>query len=246
MIDHLHNIARRTLYFSSLLVALSSLSGCQNHSHFRGVTVAERITSQKGSGVIFHPAIYPMPLPQYTWQSPHSQIITKHSFYCRGADRISEHPPFQDCKGLFSHGLPIKNGKEFINPQLIRSVSIIFRTFCKEHTITIEEGYSCKRHFLFKKSVGDPLHPKHLSGDAAILTILSSDPGSDNSPLFFIEKMLPELKKMYPKNSSTEHVFSSSPRHIKNKEISLTFEPLVNGVKVFIETSYGEDAVPTV
>ncbi|WP_213358055.1 hypothetical protein [Chlamydiifrater phoenicopteri] len=226
--------------FSSFLLISSTfvLNSCQNRTHFKGVTIAERVSSQKNSSVIFLPTNYSVAPPCYSWQPNFSHIITKHSFYCRGTDQILDRPPFQDCKGLFSHGLPIKNGREFINPRLVQAVAILYQVFSKEYTITIREGYSCKRHFLFKKSIGEPLNPKHLSGNAATLTITSSNLEDDLSAIFFIEKLTPSLKKMYPRTAPSDYTFAFSPYQITNKELAFSFEPLANGVEIFIETFY--------
>ncbi|MCB1135784.1 MAG: hypothetical protein KDK78_05920, partial [Chlamydiia bacterium] len=69
-----------------------------------------------------------IPPPSYAWDKKTPWPVTQHFFRCRGS---ALHPAFTlypdgedpisylDCDGLDSHGLPAREGKEFIYPILI-------------------------------------------------------------------------------------------------------------------------------
>ena len=123
------------IYF---LLSCLCLLGCRNQSHTSKKKFNAEYLYLLESDPL--PAPFP-PLPQgrepYPWESKYIgkyPRITKDYFRCRGnllhpmitrkkEGREPEH--FRDCGGGEKHGLPIKEGKEFIYPKLLELLNYL-------------------------------------------------------------------------------------------------------------------------
>lgn len=111
------------------------------------------------------PPVYIQP-KTYPWtQNSQNTLpkITKEHFRCKGN---TLNPPLKqnnssdllyDCGGLQKHGLPLRNGKEFIYPILIEILNYIQDTTQKR--IVITSGHRCPEH----NSYVDPSPPNQYS-----------------------------------------------------------------------------------
>lgn len=74
--------------------------------------------------------------------------ITIDHFRCRGSSSSKEKKQgdkvFQDCKGLYEHGLPYVDGQEFIFPVLITILNKLQNSLQKK--IIITSGHRCPKH----------------------------------------------------------------------------------------------------
>lgn len=119
------------------------------------------------------PPAEPMPPKRYFWQSLKQQSlpkITKQHFRCKGTllnppkivkqDNSTQY--IYDCGGLTTHGLPLKNGKEFIYPILIDLLNYIQDTTKK--SVVITSGHRCPEHNTYVDQSVSNRYSKHMIG----------------------------------------------------------------------------------
>lgn len=109
--------------------------------------------------------------PLYPWETPFGiPRITKDYFRCRGSalhpelllESGGEAKPYSDCCGEDEHGLPIREGKEFIYPILIDLLNYLQRA--TGHRAIITSGHRCPAHNAYVDPSKNNLYSKHLIG----------------------------------------------------------------------------------
>ncbi len=77
--------------------------------------------------------------------------ITKDYFRCKGSsingNRVLDGKEYCDCDGIDCHGLPYKNGKEFVYPIMIDILNYIQKTTSSKVVITC--GHRCPEHNIY-------------------------------------------------------------------------------------------------
>lgn len=110
---------------------------------------------------------------KYPWDKvdlSHPMKINKEFFRCKGNvlnpchifDQNGERIHHYDCGGIQKHGLPLRNGKEFIYPLLIDLMNYIqIRT---EKKVVITSGHRCPEHNTYVDSSKQNQSSKHMIG----------------------------------------------------------------------------------
>lgn len=125
--------------------------------------------------------------PIYPWEQYHSYSlphITKDYFRCKGSglnpEKIivenGEILKFKDCEGREKHGLPVRNGREFVYPILINLLNYI-----QEKTgqrVIITSGHRCPEHNDYVDSSKINKFSKHMiAGEVAFyIETLENEP----------------------------------------------------------------------
>lgn len=147
--------------------------------------------------------------------------ITKRSLCCKGTGSCQNMT--YDCKGIFEHGLPLRDNKEFIQPPLIAILNYIIKS--SKGRLTIVEGHSCPQHHKYLNPKNSDFSSKHLIG-AAVTFI----------PENLSEQKLIEIINRFYKISGDYHdlseylTFNRSGNSISNKEIRFTMNRNTEGV----------------
>lgn len=163
--------------------------------------------------------------PLYPWDSKMigDQVpITKEFFRCKGIDSFqpilikgpSGSSTFiQDCDGIDSHSLPIKEGKEHIYPILIELLNLIQEKVNQKVVITC--GHQCPTHQLFSNPDHKPSSSKHQIGAEVDFYV----EGMEANP----EEVLKILENYYMKKEHIEMFgkLVSSVGGFSNKEIAV-------------------------
>lgn len=111
------------------------------------------------------------PPPHYPWENNHNlPLITKDFFRCRGSatnpekiiEQSGELKTLYDCEGEDAHGLPLRNGKEFIFPILLNLLNYLQETTGKKVLIT--SGHRCPAHNTYIDPSKENLYSKHMIG----------------------------------------------------------------------------------
>lgn len=115
----------------------------------------------------------------YSWENAGSHPkITKEFFRCKGS---SESQPYQregsqetllDCKG--SHGLPLKEGEEFVYPILLELLNMLQKESGKRVIITT--GHRCPTHNRYADPAPENTSSKHMIGAEVDFYIEGFDP----------------------------------------------------------------------
>jgi hypothetical protein len=120
----------------------------------------------------------PPPLPQspekYPWEGRYigeMARITKEFFRCKGSSlnpsrlqtREGKEPvKHYDCQGGKKHGLPLRNGKEFVYPCLLELLNSIQQKTGKRVVITC--GHRCPKHNIYVDPTPYNWSSKHMLG----------------------------------------------------------------------------------
>ncbi|MCB1180661.1 MAG: hypothetical protein KDK55_01385 [Chlamydiia bacterium] len=114
------------------------------------------------------------PLPVYSWDHRFAgkyPRITKEFFRCKGnpLNPIREWKRegketlyYRDCYGKGGHGLPLREGKEFIYPCLVEILNYIQEK--TGHRVVITTGHRCQEHNLYCDPTPSNWGSKHLLG----------------------------------------------------------------------------------
>lgn len=171
-----------------------------------------------------------MPLPRYIWNEiPNSlPLITKEFFRCKGNDTNKiksflingEEKTFQDCGGSHAHGLPLKDGKEFVYPILIDLLNYLQKRTQKKVIIT--SGHRCPEHHIYINPENVDSYSKHLIGAEVSFYVLDYE----TNPLEIISYLME-----YYANQPQE--FSHFKRYEK-ENLNLKMKPWLNK-EIFIK-----------
>ena len=100
--------------------------------------------------------------PVYPWEEGSSDgyfRITKEYFSCRGS---AINDASEDCSGSMTHGLPFRDGKEFIYPILIQLLGYIQER--TKHKIIVTCGHRCPKHNTYADPIKFNQTSKHQIG----------------------------------------------------------------------------------
>jgi len=138
----------------------------------------------------------PKPKPPiiYPWEINHSYLlpkISKEYFRCKGCrvnpERIinenDEIKRYIDCDGLDKHGLPLRDGVEFIYPILIDLLNYIQQT--TSHRVIITSGHRCPEHNTYVNPAKENLYSKHMIGGEVSFYVESLE----NEPMEIIDSI---------------------------------------------------------
>ncbi len=109
--------------------------------------------------------------PIYPWESPlNLPEITKEYFRCKGScvnpelivDNKGELKSYFDCDGDDAHGLPLRDGEEFIYTILIDILNYLQEE--TGHGVVITSGHRCPDHNTYVDPSKDNLYSKHMIG----------------------------------------------------------------------------------
>ena len=160
--------------FLILLVGCTSLEKSEQEKIKRRNQVTEKIYRSS------HETRYPLDdvtfvkRQMYPWEKKrigNFPAITKEFFRCLGnstnppeiIDKRYKEPKYiYDCCGLSKHGLPVKNGKEHIEPLLVDLLNYIQKT--TKHQVIITCGHRCPAHNLYADPHAKAQNSKHLVG----------------------------------------------------------------------------------
>lgn len=180
-----------------------SFSGCENVNSRRSTSALfcsqkeallssinpscqQKNSSQTKKGVQKQPD---EPFPWTTQKPEILYPITKEFFRCKGSplnpphiilENGKEKDRIWDCGGYDRHGLPARNGEEFIYPALIEILNFLQSSL--QHTVVITSGHRCPAHEQYC-SQGRQTSTKHLIGAAVSFFI----PELENKPEIVIE-----------------------------------------------------------
>lgn len=189
---------KNPVFLMRLLFFLIFLSSCQSELPHR----KEKIYRKKNT-YFYEPA---SPTPKnlfiYPWQEKTTggyPRITKDFFRCKGSclnqnieiknkDAVSY---ISDCSG--NHSLPLKEGEEFVYPQLISILNYLQQTL--EKKVIITTGHRCVKHNRYADSRIYNCSSKHMIGAEVDFYVQ----GLEEEPLKVIETIL----KYYPNEQFT-------------------------------------------
>lgn len=123
----------------------------------------------------------------YPWEneSPFPKI-TINSLRCRG-DR--SHPilkhlqgEFEDCNGMYEHGLPYVDHEEFVYPVLLTLLNKVQNVFNKQ--VVVVSGHRCPKHHLYI-TLGSSKLSKYMIGARVDFTVI----GMEDQGELIIEKI---------------------------------------------------------
>lgn len=143
--------AMRNLSFTLPLLLLSCSTADQR-------VELQRMNNNKSSEKIYrlsHEKVYEerdMELnsrERYPWENETDfPIITMNTLRCRGdishKKRIKDKNEYEDCGGMYHHGLPYVDGQEFVYPVLISLLNKVQNAFNKKVVVT--SGHRCPKH----------------------------------------------------------------------------------------------------
>lgn len=181
-------------------------------------------------------------MPTYCWQEQYSgkfPRITKEFFRCRGNPL---NPPivqkkegkdpvyYRDCSGCEHHGLPLREGKEFVYPILPELLNFLQEKTGKRVIIT--SGHRCREHNAYCDSSAANFGSKHMIGAEVDFYIQ----GMQKEP----EKVIALLQSYY---SGKEKELATFQRYDK-EAVSIATPPWYNKeifIKLFRENE-GRDS----
>ena len=160
------------------------------------------------------------PPPSYPWE--HVRVgdlvpISKEFFRCRGS---ALHPPLEggnlDCRGNKEHGLPLRDGKEFIYPILIDILNYIQKH--TEQRVIITSGHRCPTHNHYIQPQLPNTYSKHQIG--AIVDFYVEGYEEDMTPVLSL------ITEFYAQRTeNTDRVFQKveGERTWKNREVTIRY-----------------------
>ncbi|MEC7838556.1 MAG: hypothetical protein VX777_00800 [Chlamydiota bacterium] len=155
------------------------LTGCSNseenvHTDFSDDNIYGEYIFRKHDEH-FYTLTPPKPKPPYVypWEKNHSYAlpkINKEYFRCKGCsinpekivNENGEIKKYLDCDGIDKHGLPLRDGVEFIYPVLIDVLNFIQEK--TSHRVIITSGHRCPEHNTYVDASKDNLYSKHMIG----------------------------------------------------------------------------------
>jgi hypothetical protein len=156
------------------LLLLLFLSACtSNEKNKKGNVIAEKIFRKEGDLLYRTRAPEPKEREEYPWEKKYLgkyPRITKEFFRCKGN---ASNPPlevkqgenkviYRDCRGTEHHGLPMRDGKEFIYPCLVNLLNYLQEKTEKKVVITC--GHRCPDHNTYCDSSPSNYGSKHMIG----------------------------------------------------------------------------------
>lgn len=219
------------------LLSLLLLAGCSGMQHSESTRVRESNASADPISRYSHQRLFPPPKltpwtrASYPWEERHIgdlPRISREFFRCRGQkshpvkmgkNRFGDPIAHFDCDGSESHGLPMRNGEEFIYPALIELLNHLQTTFNKQVVIT--SGHRCPKH---NRYIGGTSKSKHLVGGEVDFYVK----GLENKP-GVVARALME----YYKNRHTGHpeytTFIHNTSGWSNKEVIIRIHETPHG-----------------
>ncbi|MEG1542260.1 MAG: hypothetical protein RRZ67_02520 [Victivallaceae bacterium] len=149
----------------SLIACLCCMTACHPQHGKKKYISHYSIVGQKTGRFFFLPESQKRSPPNYPHREYMEKVIpsvTKQSFRCKGKGDFANNT--FDCKGIFEHGLPLRDNKEFVYPCLIDLLNYIIKKSGVKVTIT--EGHSCPNHKKHLNPESPDLTSKHLIGAA--------------------------------------------------------------------------------
>lgn len=162
-------------YLSASLAPLFFLSCSSSDEPFsltsRRNVKGEYIYRQDAEHFFSPPLPHHLPATSYPWdRAGNLQPITKEYFRCRGS---ALNPPLEeegeggkvkiyDCDGESSHGLPMRDGVEFVYPLLIELFNYLQEATGERVVIT--SGHRCPAHNRYVDPSKENLYSKHMVG----------------------------------------------------------------------------------
>jgi len=156
-------------------------------------------------------------VPQYPWNDSTSslQVVTKEFFRCKGSSLNPPHIIYEngkekdrtwDCGGVERHGLPVRNGEEYVYPALLEILNFIQTSLKKPVIIT--SGHRCPSHEQYVGSTSS----KHLIAAAVSFMV----EGHETRP----ERVVREIVRYYEVNPLFAGIkFTQTETGWKNKEV---------------------------
>lgn len=168
-------------------------------------------------------------LPQYAWDRKYCgsfPCITKEFFRCRGNslnpavtkqnEGSKEHTIFRDCMGSDHHGLPLREGEEFIYPCLLDLLNYVQEKTHKRVVITT--GHRCPEHNTFCDPSPSNFGSKHMIGAEVDFYV----EGMENQPQVVIEHIIAYYKEHFPGQKAYEKFERS------DKKLNVVTPPWIN------------------
>ncbi len=166
----------------------------------RKLQKGEYIYRKKGESHFATPSPEHKPLPTYPWEKPTTKgfpYITKEHFRCKGCQgnpprfvqNGKETERLTDCLGTQKHGLPLRDGKEFIYPVLTELMNYLQETLGKQVMIT--SGHRCPEHNTYIDSSKENQTSKHQIGAEVSFYVV----GAEEEPLAIVEQLMAYYKK---------------------------------------------------
>lgn len=157
------------LFLLVICCGCSDLAEKELKQHKQRNTTSEAIYRRDADVLFKEPEVEHVVRPHYPWEKyPAGQYspITKEYFRCRGSIL---HPPLEngalDCQGVKEHGLPLRDGKEFIYPILIDLLNYVQKN--TEQRVVITSGHRCPIHNTYVQPKDTPKYSKHQIGAMA-------------------------------------------------------------------------------
>jgi hypothetical protein len=204
----------------------------------------EQPPSSKGQSIFrkhdeFHYRIDPPsyhPIPRYPWeegQIANLHKITKEFFRCNGSllnpekmiDKNGKLERLFDCGGSDKHGLPLRDGQEFIYPILPTLLNYLQAQTGKRVVIT--SGHRCPDHNRYVDSSKENLYSKHQIGAEASFYVQ----GLEERPELIVQLLLDYYKENTDPELNTFLRYEKSDTNVSiqpwyNKEIYIKlFKP---------------------
>jgi Peptidase M15. len=226
-----------------LLFALAA-TGCSSSDD--ADDKSSRLRNQKGEYIYrtHNESFFNIPPPQavtpkpYPWElntTSNYPKITKEHFRCKGNSLNPSHANTQnngglgayDCGGTQKHGLPLRDGKEFIYPVLIDLLNYIQDTTGKKVVVTC--GHRCPEHNAYVDPSTANQYSKHTIGAEVTFYVQ----GLENQP----EKIVDLIQNYYKISTATQGKkdFEVFQRYDKS-DANVSIQPWFNK-EVFVKIS---------
>ncbi len=175
----------------------SLVTACDKGEEFKG----EYITRNQGEKYFTPLPLRKCPRKAFEWEASygsHFPRITKDFFRCHG----SPHNPtliegegekrsmIRDCRGSDRHGLPLREGKEFVYPCLIELLNYVQEK--SQRRVVITCGHTCPDHSSYIYPTKRTRASKHLIGAEVDFYV----EGLQNAP----QKVVALLQRYYQEN----------------------------------------------
>lgn len=158
---------RSIIYFLFLCILLAS---CQDsEKKLRKENIQGEYIYRRSNEIFFTPpSPNTTPPPKYFWDE---KPLTKDFFRCKGSDRNPvivtkkegrETTYLRDCQGSQRHGLPMRDGREFVYPCLIDLLNYVQQT--TGHKVCITTGHRCPAHNAYCDPSPSNWGSKHMIG----------------------------------------------------------------------------------
>lgn len=134
-------------------------------------TYSKKISRTFHDPLIVLPPLKKRTLECYPWEEKSSfSKITKEHFRCKGdplhagkmIERGGQKEPLIDCGGSTCHGLPLREGKEFIYPILLTLLNYLQEK--TQQKVVVTSGHRCPSHNAYIDPSKENLYSKHQIG----------------------------------------------------------------------------------